>query len=249
MREAELSVGRELDMANQSDAALKLKRLRERTGLSVRKLAGRIGRAASSYAFYEDSYKKAYLPLDLVQELVPVFEPFGIEPEEVLALAGVVKGEALLGRRSRANDNQPQNATRIAELDVRASAGGGLAHETDESEPVVAEWQMPSALLRAQTTAPAANLRIITVYGDSMVPDFLPGERVLVDTGDRRPSPPGVFVLWDGFGLVLKRLEMIPYSEPAKVRLFSANSQYGAYEQPLEDVVINGRVIGKWQWT
>jgi phage repressor protein C with HTH and peptisase S24 domain len=108
---------------------------------------------------------------------------------------------------------------------------------------------MSTVMLRGQTTAAPEQIKIITVYGDSMVPDFLPGERVLVDLSDQTPSPPGVFVVWDGFGLVIKRLEMVPYSNPPTVKLKSANEAYDTYERALSEVVINGRVIGKWKWT
>lgn len=71
----------------------------------------------------------------------------------------------------------------------------------------------------------------------------------MVDTQDRSPSPPGIFVVWDGFGLVVKRMEMVPYSDPPKVRLISRNREYSTLELPAEDVHINGRVFGKWLWT
>ena len=138
----------------------------------------------------------------------------------------------------------------VDELDVRANGGHGLFHEDGEPEKVVSRWQMPSAIVSAQTTTASSNLKIITVYGDSMVPDFMPGERVLVDIGDRTPSPPGVFVLFDGVGLVIKRVELISSkNESHQVRLIPRNSQYSTYDRPLSEVAINGRVIGKWLWT
>ncbi len=82
-----------------------------------------------------------------------------------------------------------------------------------------------------------------------MRPDFQPGERVMVDTQDRVPSPPGVFAVWDGFGLVVKRVEMIPYSDPPTARLISSNQEYKTYKLSLATVKINGRVVGKWHWT
>lgn len=157
--------------------------------------------------------------------------------------------EALEREPEPRSRRQAASGARILELDVRASAGDGLLHDVVADEKVIAEWTMPPTVLRAQTSAPTEQLRIITVYGDSMTPDFNPGERVLVDCDDRRPSPPGVFALWDGFGLVIKRIEVIPYSNPPMVRLISRNASYGTYERPLEEVIINGRVIGKWQWT
>lgn len=137
----------------------------------------------------------------------------------------------------------------VDELDVRANGGYGLVHDAKEAEPVISRWQMPGDMVRGRTTASPKSLKIITVYGDSMTPDFLPGERVLVDLDDRRPSPPGVFVLWDGIGLVIKRLELVPGTDPPMVRLIPRNDQYQTYEQPITDVHINGRVIGKWLWT
>jgi hypothetical protein len=44
---------------------------------------------------------------------------------------------------------------------------------------------------------------------------------VLVDLGRRSPTPPGIFVLHDGMGLVAKRLEYIPNSDPPRVRIIS----------------------------
>jgi phage repressor protein C with HTH and peptisase S24 domain len=137
----------------------------------------------------------------------------------------------------------------IDELDVRPSAGGGALPESAGQETVTGRWSLPEPLVKMQTSSPASALKVISVAGDSMAPDFLPGERVLVDTSHKVPSPPGAYVLWDGFGIVLKRLEIIPNSEPPSVRLIPRNAQYATYERPLADVHIHARVIGKWTWT
>ncbi len=275
-------------MAETSAAARDLKRLRERSGLSVREVASAIDRPASTYASYEDKYRKPYLPLELAKQLEAVLVGRGEPPitsNDVLALAGVTRAlfaaEPGAGDRNRAANDQPAEdlpakertgregpapgrgpqrrrprgagsaatLAPIPELDVRALAGGGAIPDLADPQAMIAEWQIPFDFLRSHTSAAPASLRIIRVHGDSMVPDFRPGERVLVNTDDRLPSPPGVFIVWDGFGLVIKRLEVIPYSEPATVRLISANADYAVYERPLEDVTVNGRVIGRWQWT
>lgn len=235
-----------------SPVAVRLKELRARAGLSIREVADRLGLATGSgYQHYEAKFKKPYLPLDFVERLAPIFAERGVPPAEIYALAGVSKGPAAEPPR-KATPPGPGVAeggaamAAIEELDVRAAAGDGSLHEI---ETVAATWRMPLEMLAAQTTAGPTALKVIRVYGDSMAPEFLPGERVLVDTSDRTPSPPGVFVLWDGFGLVLKRVELIPYSDPPTLRLTSANAHYGAYERPLAEVHVNGRVIGKWLWT
>jgi transcriptional regulator with XRE-family HTH domain len=229
-----------------SAVSRQLKLLRQRAGFSIREVAQALGMEhGSSYQHYEDRFKKPLLPLDLVMKLVPIFEAGGVEPGDLYALAGVsATAERPLAPASPRGE--PGGRTiRIAELDVRASAGAGLL---GENEKMIAEWQVPSGLLRSHSTAPPADLRIITVMGDSMEPTLQPGQRVLVDTGDRKPSPPGIFVVWDGLGLVIKRVQMVPHSEPPKVKITSDNAKYEGYERSLDEAYIQGRVIGQWRW-
>jgi transcriptional regulator with XRE-family HTH domain len=138
----------------------------------------------------------------------------------------------------------------IREYDVGASAGHGAeppALNGEGETPILAEWSMPEDLVRAHTT-PGRRLALIRVEGNSMEPDYHPGERVLVDLSRRKPSPPGEFVIWDGMGLVLKRVELVPNSSPMKIRLISINPGYTPYEVDLDEHTIVARVIGKWQW-
>lgn len=46
------------------------------------------------------------------------------------------------------------------------------------------------------------------------------------------PVPPGTFVIWDGMGLVAKRVEHVPQSDPPNVVLKSLNPEYASYERP-----------------
>ena len=81
-----------------SNASKELKLLRKQAGFSVRGLASalaeagaKIGRSASSYAYYENEYKKPYLPVDLVDLLVPILAGRGMPPiteRQVLRLGG-----------------------------------------------------------------------------------------------------------------------------------------------------------------
>jgi AcrR family transcriptional regulator len=230
-----------------SEVSRQLKEIRRRSRLSIREVAEALGMEhGSSYQHYEDRYRKPFLPLDLVQRLVPIFQRAGADPAELYALAGVdASGTHLLGGRQGAAADDAQRMMPIEELDVRASAGGGLTAETGR---VLDTWQIPTTLIRGYSTAPAADLRIITVMGDSMEPALQPGQRVLVDTGDRTPSPPGIFVVWDGLGLVVKRLQMLPHSEPPRVKITSDNARYDPYERTVDEAYIQGRVIGQWRW-
>lgn len=133
----------------------------------------------------------------------------------------------------------------VDELDVQAGAGGGTLID---DHPSVATWQLPATLVRGFTATDEASLKFIRVIGDSMLPTLQPGQRVMVDVQDRTPSPPGVFVVWDGLGFVVKRIELIPHSEPLTVRIMSDNGKYSSYERTLEEAFIQGRVIGGWNW-
>lgn len=232
-----------------SAASRKLKQLRQRAGLSIRQVAQALGMEyGSSYQHYEDRFKKPLLPLELVLKLAPIFAPAGIDAAELYALAGVDASGERPASASAANGGKTElsgRMLRIPELDVRAAAGDGL---TGGNEKVVDEWALPSGMVRHYSTAPASDLRIITVMGDSMEPALQPGQRILVDTGDRNPSPPGVFVVWDGLGLVVKRCQVVPHSAPPRVRITSDNPKYDAYERTLAEAYIQGRVIGQWRW-
>jgi phage repressor protein C with HTH and peptisase S24 domain len=112
----------------------------------------------------------------------------------------------------------------IAEIDVRASAGAGAFHEDFEETKVT--WLFPEAMIRHEFRAPPKQLRMISVHGDSMKPLLSSGDRILIDTSQRVPVPRGIFVIWDGMGLVAKRVEHIPNSDPPKVLIKSINPEY-----------------------
>jgi transcriptional regulator with XRE-family HTH domain len=227
-----------------SAVSRRLKEIRRRVGLSIREVAEALGMEhGSSYQHYEDRYRKPLLPLDLTQKLVPIFAKAGADPAELYALAGVdASGSHLLGAQPAEDD---ASILRIKELDIRAGANAAL---TGETETVIDTWQIPAAMIRAYSSAPASDLRIIAVMGDSMEPTLLPGQRILVDAGDTTPSPPGIFVVWDGLGLVVRRVALLPESDPARVKITSDNQKYDPSERSIDEAHIQGRVIAQWRW-
>jgi len=131
----------------------------------------------------------------------------------------------------------------VPEIDVRASAGPGAI--VDGEVEARETWFFPDSMIRHQLRASAKDLRIIALDGDSMEPLLPSGSLIMIDTAKRLPTPPGIFVLWDGYGLVAKRLEHVPNSDPAKVILKSVNQAYETYERDADEVHIVGRVV----WT
>ena len=53
-----------------------------------------------------------------------------------------------------------------------------------------------------------------------------------------------LFVLWDGAGVVVKRVETVRESDPVRLRLLSANPDYAPYACLAEEA----RIIGKVLW-
>ena len=96
--------------------------------------------------------------------------------------------------------------------------------------------------IRNSLKASPSQLRIMHVEGDSMAPTLLSGDAVLVDMTRRAPNPPGIFVLDDGMGLVAKRLEHTPNSDPPAVRVISDNKHYPEYERTADEIHIVGRI-------
>lgn len=87
------------------------------------------------------------------------------------------------------------------------------------------------------------DLLAVTIEGDSMSPDYLSGDQLLIHRRKTSISQPGTFCLWDGDGYVIKDLEKIYDTEPAKVRVMSRNERYREVERLADEIQIMGRVI------
>lgn len=162
-------------------------------------------------------------------------------------------------------DGQPPDghilsAVSVPEIEVKAGAGGGggldpIAFNVTEGSSVVSSdfvrdyWGIPQSYLVGELRIRDNRARILEVYGDSMYDpsnpgapgSLFPGDRVLVDTGDTVPSPPGHFAVWDGLGVVVKQVDVVR-AEPVRLRLSSRNPAYSPYEVGAEEARILGRV-------
>lgn len=157
-----------------------------------------------------------------------------------------------------------RGAPAVLELDARAGAGLGDAQEGDKlqlsagvfisSDSVKNHWHIPNDFL-AEVRAKAEDVRIVEVIGDSgydpahpSAPgSLLPGDRLMVVVSDRKPSPPGPFLVWDGLGLVVKLVDYIGDVDPPRYRLSSRNPAYQPYEVTVEEAHIVGRIRGRFE--
>lgn len=88
-----------------------------------------------------------------------------------------------------------------------------------------------------------ANLRSMSMRGDSMEPAIYQNDYMLIDIAQTSPSTPGIFIVFDGIGLAVKRLEYLAGDEEPRIKLFSDNPHYSSYERPLAETRIIGRVV------
>jgi phage repressor protein C with HTH and peptisase S24 domain len=138
-------------------------------------------------------------------------------------------------------ENPDEAFVPIAFAGPRPSMGGGTVVEEAQDVPGRA-YHFRRSWIKGTLKASPSQLRIMHVEGDSMAPTLLDGDTVLVDMTRRAPNPPGIFVLDDGLGLVAKRLEHVPNSDPPAVRIISDNPVYSPYERSGEEIKIVGRI-------
>ena len=76
-----------------------------------------------------------------------------------------------------------------------------------------------------------------------MEPELRESDRIVVDTARRAPAAGELFVLWDGTGLVVKRVEAL--TADGTLRPASAHPDYPTYERPADEVHVVGKVLWK----
>ncbi len=115
-----------------------------------------------------------------------------------------------------------------------------------ENEGTLSDWVMPAGLLSQRTDAPPDQIKIFQVGESTMEPHFKRGEHVILDLTDRTPSPPGAFVISDGFGYMIRHCEYVPKSKPPQTRISGGSAEPQILETSALEII--GRVIGKMQW-
>jgi len=145
----------------------------------------------------------------------------------------------------------------IAELAV--SPGAGLGREIDgraarivtggiaSGHPVVAEWVIPPEFVRGALGARPTQVVLMPVFGHSMEPKLLSGDRVLVDISQDTYVGDAIYVIDDGDGVPrVKTVAKITSSKPPKFRIIS--EAYPDQPETLEarDFRLIGRVVGRF---
>ena len=138
----------------------------------------------------------------------------------------------------------PESYVAVKMAAVRPGMGGPAdAFVEDETQ----YSYFPAGLI-AELRARPEDLWVMQVEGQSMSPYLEAGDMVMVDSTRTSPSQPGVFVVWDGFGMVCKWAERVMPSDPPAIRLISQNPMFKPVEltvgEPGEaEAYIMGRVV------
>lgn len=187
------------------------------------------------------------------EELLELARLAGASVEEFLAGDGDIP-ETLPSRPSKPS---PSPTTRIPEVDVRGGMGGGgvasleINHTDEWGNQVVCDdvrgsWDMPVDYVRHELRVVPSRVQIIEVRGDSMEPVLHSRDRVMIDLDDTDPGQGGVFAIWDGMSVLVKRIERIHKSDPPAVRVISDNPNHSPFDLVLDDG--GGRIIGRAVW-
>jgi transcriptional regulator with XRE-family HTH domain len=195
-----------------------------------------------------------------LDHLKPFAGPLGYTPEQILlwgrypgtggvASSHVESSDVL--REDAAHEELGLAPGQVPELDTRAGLGGGglpareVRKEGRHADPLKAEgWLFPASFVREQLHTSAARLLVLDTTGDSMAPTIMSGERVIVDTGHKTPTPDGLYAIRDTFQcIVVKRLQVLRSSRPTRVRVISDNPNHPGEEAPLGELEIVGKVL------
>lgn len=146
---------------------------------------------------------------------------------------------------------RPKVPGAIPELDVEAGAGEGTVGNiivlpmdggTVSAHEVVDEWPLPDSWLREVVNNPGDTI-IVPIRGDSMVPNYMPSDRVVVDMSQDTLQVDGVYLIsYDMQPPQIKRLQRIPLTLPPKVAIKSDNPAYDTHEVEVDRIRIHGRV-------
>jgi transcriptional regulator with XRE-family HTH domain len=130
---------------------------------------------------------------------------------------------------------QPLNRDRTVSL--RAYCPGGRS----DASTLPGQWSLPAEWFQG-LASDQADLLVMRVTGSDLIPDFAPGELVIVDRNWHVVSVAGFYLTGNRSFPVLRRCEVVAGLE-ARVRIYEHGEER---EMPADDLSIFGRVICKW---
>jgi len=105
-------------------------------------------------------------------------------------------------------------------------------------------WVFRPSFVREQLHTSVEQLLVLDTSGDSMAPTLTAGDRVIIDTGHKSPTPDGLYAIRDSFKqIVVKRLQLLRSTRAPRIKIISDNPKHAAEELPLVEIEIVGKVL------
>ena len=213
---------------------------REARGMSRSELVKRSGVSKQQLSRLENGLIR--LRLD---HLKPFANALGYTPEQIL-LWGRYPGTS----GAQIQDEAKGASEHVPELASRSESGAAHAKlrsrkEGRHVERIKAEdWAFPASFVTNRLQASAKNLLVIGAEGDAMAPSIMSGDKVVVDTGHKKPSPDGLYAIRDSFeNVIVRRLQVLRAAQPSRVKIISDNPKHAAEEVALSEVEIAGKAL------
>src|SRR6516165_4736740 len=211
---------------------------REARGMSRSELVKRSGVSKQQLSRLENGLIR--LRLD---HLKPFASALGYSPDQILLWGRYpgTSGVQIQGEAKGASDHVPELALRSE----GAHAKLRTRKEGRHVERIKAEdWAFPASFVTNQLQASAKNLVVIEAEGDAMAPTIMSGDKVIVDTGHKTPSPDGLYAIRDSFeNVIVRRLQVLRAAQPSQVKVISDNPKHAAEELPLGEIGIVGKAL------
>lgn len=164
---------------------------------------------------------------------------------DLLIVGAEGKGATIIELKELRTGRNRGDTLVIPQFDTGGSMGRGILLR--DQPGVIQGWRVSPEWVEKniRNHSAAANLCIVTGFGDSMKGMFNPGDPLVVDTGVTSVDYDAVYFFGvDGEGFI-KRLQRIPGEG---IRVLSENKQYEAWTiKPGMDFQVFGRVLKAWQ--
>lgn len=180
-----------------------------------------------------------------LEEVGAIAAFFDVTANEVLMHAGLgLINEEVTTTATETTEDRVLEVN-IKGVNARQIQSEGLLYAPDDDNVIstrdVAAWGMPRNYVTSYLDVDPETSRVIVMQGDGMEPTLRSGDRVMIDATDLSPSPEGIFAIWDGVGVTIKRLA--PILNTDQMHVISDNELVPNVVVSREEVTILGRVV------
>ncbi len=146
----------------------------------------------------------------------------------------------------------------VDEVQVRTKAHSAKAsgkHYSSFYEEGPRSWSsfqdVPAQVIQKRMEPEGQHIRFMQVTEQLMEPHFYKGEYVALDVSDTNPKNSGIFIISDGYSMMLRHCALMPSKTPDtsdSIHVSAFSSDFHTQVIAAHDIQIIGRVIAKVDW-